>query len=83
MVQKNRKIYLLYKSFNEQSTTERSTLLNKIKIIYTAMLNQSDSDLTKTPLFGLLRNNTKINTLILNTTVDFVPDTAIFDVPLS
>ena len=45
-------------------------------------LNQSDSNRTKTLLFGDPRNNTTINTLIINPTIDFVLETKRFHVPL-
>ena len=43
-------------------------------------LNQIDSNLTKTILFGDLRNNTTLNTLIINAIIDFVLDSKRFDV---
>ena len=58
-----------------QFSTERSTLLNKIKSINTSMLSQSDSNLTKTFLFGDPRNNT----LVINASIDFVLDTKRFN----
>ena len=45
-----------------QDFTKRSTLANKIKSIDTSMLNQSDSILTKTLLYGDPRSNTSLNT---------------------
>ena len=65
-----------------QFSTERITFLKKIKSIDTSMLNQSDSNLTKTFLFGGLRKHITINKLIINATTDLLLDTIRFDVPL-
>lgn len=64
-----------------QFSIEQNTLLNKIKSIDTSVLNQSDSNFNNALLFGDPCNNTIIETLIKNATVDFVLDTKGFDVP--
>ena len=45
-----------------------------------SMLNQTASDFTKAFFFGDSFNNTRINTLIINTTIEFVLDAKRFDV---
>ena len=46
------------------------------------MLNQSDSNLSKTLLSGGPSNKTTIKTIIINATFDFVLNTKRFNVPL-
>ena len=65
-----------------QFSIEQRTLLNKIKSTDTSTLHQSDFNLTKTLLFGDPCNSTKINTLIINTTIGYVLNTKRFYMPL-
>ena len=48
-----------------QFYTERNTLLNKIKSIDTSVLNQNNSNFTKTLVFGDPLNSGTIDTLLL------------------
>ena len=64
-----------------QFYTERNTLLNKIKSIYTSTLNQNNSNFSKTLVFGDPNRHTNTTTTT-NATIDFVLDTERFDVPL-
>ena len=63
-------------------SNEKITFLNKIKNINYGILELSDTIMTKTLLFGdsLLSDST--NTLILNSTIDYVIATKRFDDPI-
>ena len=63
-------------------TNERMTLLNKIKSINCSMLEFSDAVLTKTLLFGDNILSDSCNTLILNSTIDYIITTKRFDDPI-
>ena len=65
-----------------QFSIEKSTLLNKIKSTDTCMLDQSDSNLNKSLVFGGPHDNTTINTLIINAIIGSVLNTKRFDMPL-
>ena len=56
---------------------ERSTLLNNINEIDSAILNKSESVVTRDESF-----KDEVNLLILNATIDFVLSINIFDEPL-
>ena len=55
------------------------TLLDKIKSINCGILEMSDAVATKILLFGNNTLSASSNTLILNSTVDYVIPTKIFD----
>ena len=58
---------------------ERMTLLNKIKSINCSILEFSDAVVTKILLFGDNTLSDCCNTLILNSTIDYIISTKIFD----
>ena len=60
-------------------SNERSTLLNIIGSIDRNILTRSDSQVTETLLYGDSNSNNITNTLILNTTIDFLIATKRFD----
>ena len=60
-------------------TNERMTLLNKIKSINCSMLEFSDAGATEILLFGDNTLTDSSNTLILNSTIDFIRSTKRFD----
>ena len=60
-------------------TNERMTLLNKIKSINCSILEFSDAVVTKTLLFGDNTLSDSCNTLILNSTIDYITSTKRFD----
>ena len=62
--------------------TERNTLLNKITNIDSNILNQADTTITKTLLFGNSKYSNEINLQILNASVDFILTSKRFDEPL-
>ena len=53
-------------------TSERLTLLNKIKSINCSILESSDATVRKILLFGHNTLNNSSNTLILNSTIEYV-----------
>ena len=61
---------------------ERSSLLNNIKEIDSAIFNRSDSVVTRILLYGNESFKDEVNLLILNATIDFVLSTNRFDEPL-
>ena len=60
-------------------TNERMTLLNKIKSINCSILEFSDAVVTKILLFGDNTLSDSCNTLILNSTIDYIISTKRFD----
>ena len=71
--------YLLHCS---EYSNERMTLLNKIRQIDSNILDKRNSEITRILLFGDPSFNDEINTLVLNTTFDFLISTKRFDEPL-
>ena len=63
-------------------SNERVTLLNKIENISYGILELSHTIMTKTLLFGDSSLSDSINTLILNSTIDYVIATKRFDCPV-
>ena len=68
--------YLLYCPTH---TNERMTLLNKIKSINCSILEFSDAAVTKILVFGDNTVRNFSNTLILNSTIDYILSTKRFD----
>ena len=60
-------------------TNERMTILNKIKSINCSILEFSDAVVTKILLFGDKTLSDTCNTLILNSTTDYIISTKRFD----
>ena len=58
---------------------ERKTFLSNMKSINHKFLEQNDSTLTQTLLFGDLPSNVETNTLILNVTIQYVLSTKTFE----
>ena len=61
---------------------ERNTLLNKNTSIDSNTLNQADVTITKTLLFGNLKYSNKVDSQILNASIDFILTSKRFDEPL-
>ena len=68
--------YLLYCS---TYTNERLALLNKIKSINCCILESSDAAVTKILLFGDNTLSNSSNTLILNSTIEYIISTQRFE----
>ena len=62
---------------------ERSIFFNNIRSINEYVLSGSDSRISETLLFGISSFNDTKNTSILNTTIDYILSTKIFDVPFT
>ena len=60
-------------------TNERLTLLNKIKSINCSILESSDAAVTKILLFGDNTLSNSSNTLILNSTIEYIISTQTFE----
>ena len=60
-------------------TNERLTLLNNIKSINCSILDSSDAAVTKILLFGDNTLSNSSNTLILNSTVEYIISTQTFE----
>ena len=63
-------------------TNERLTLLNKIKSINCSILESSDAAVTKILLFGDNTLSNSYNTLILNSTIEYIISTQQFEGPI-
>ena len=61
---------------------ERNTLLNKNTSIDSNTLNQADVTITKTLLFGNLKYSNKVDSQILNASIDFILTSKRLDEPL-
>ena len=60
-------------------TNERLTLLNKIKGINCSILESSDAAVTKILLFGDNTLSSSSNTIILNSTIEYIISTQRFE----
>ena len=63
-------------------TTQRQTLLNKIRSISENILSQSDEIITKILLFGDPKLSNNLNSQILNASIEFILSSERFDNPL-
>ena len=63
-------------------TTQRQTLLNKLKSINASIMAEKENSLVKTLLFGRLDFNYSTNIEIINATISFILTTKRFNCPV-
>ena len=77
-------LYLIYSYYLHCPLfhAERSTLLNNINEVDSAIFNKAESVVTRILLYGEESFKDEVNLLILNVAIDFILSTNIFDEPL-
>ena len=63
-------------------TTQRQTLLNKLKSINASIMTENENSVVRTPLFGRPDFNYSTNKEIINATISFILTTERFSCPL-